>query len=172
MEAVKTKGIKSAMILALKENFGDVTAACDRVGISRTTHYEWVKKDLPYKEKSIQQSIEGLASKRRRVTIERANENGYVYLVHCLGTEFYKIGMSKIDYEARLSTMQSGCPYELILVDAIHSTRYKSMEIALHHMLKAKRVRGEWFNLDESSLKEIKSYFNNNSQPQSKIEFE
>lgn len=36
------------MIEALKQSLGVVTSACDAVGISRQTHYQWLKSDEEY----------------------------------------------------------------------------------------------------------------------------
>lgn len=41
---------KKAMITALEKSLGVVTTACKQVGISRNTHYRWVKEDEDYKE--------------------------------------------------------------------------------------------------------------------------
>ena len=38
------------MIEALEASLGVVTTACETVGISRKTHYEWLKIDPEYKE--------------------------------------------------------------------------------------------------------------------------
>jgi len=46
---------KGAMIEALEQSLGVVTTACKIVGISRETHYRWLKEDDEYKEK-----VEGL----------------------------------------------------------------------------------------------------------------
>ena len=40
---------KKAMIAALEKSLGIVTDACKIVGISRDTHYEWLKVDETYK---------------------------------------------------------------------------------------------------------------------------
>ncbi len=40
---------KKAMIEALEKSLGIVTTACKQVGISRVTHYEWMKDDAEYK---------------------------------------------------------------------------------------------------------------------------
>lgn len=40
---------KKAMIEALDKSLGVVTTACKKVGISRKTHYEWLKEDEKYK---------------------------------------------------------------------------------------------------------------------------
>ena len=37
------------MIEALKKTLGIVSRACDMVGISQKTHYEWLQKDAEYK---------------------------------------------------------------------------------------------------------------------------
>ena len=42
--------IKKAMIEALKKSLGIVSTACESVGISRQTHYRWLKEDSEYKE--------------------------------------------------------------------------------------------------------------------------
>jgi hypothetical protein len=39
---------KEAMIQALEKSLGVVTSACRSVGISRTTHYEWLQSDPEY----------------------------------------------------------------------------------------------------------------------------
>lgn len=44
----KTNANKKAMIEALKKSFGIVSTACENVGISRVTHYEWLKTDNDY----------------------------------------------------------------------------------------------------------------------------
>jgi hypothetical protein len=171
MERSSTKAKKHLMLSALKENYGEVRSACREVGICRTTHYEWLKQDKEYRKVSMQFSLKGLAQKRTAIH-KRQSANGYVYLIHCVGTSFYKIGISKIDYYARLSTMQSGCPYKLEFVDTMHSTQYQKLEKTLHAKFINKRIRGEWFDLDPESLSEVKAYFEQNSEPQTKIEFE
>ena len=159
------------MLSALKDNHGEVRAACREVGICRGTHYEWLKQDEEYRKVSMEHSLSGLAKKRTAIH-KNQPANGYVYLVHCMGTNFYKIGISKIDYYARLASMQSGCPYELEFIDTIHSTQYRKLEKALHAKFRNKRIRGEWFDLDRESLSEVKRYFKENSEPQTKIQFE
>lgn len=39
---------KEAMIKALKASLGNVSAACESVGISRQTHYRWLEEDEDY----------------------------------------------------------------------------------------------------------------------------
>ena len=44
------RGKKKLMIESLRKQLGVVTAACENVGVARTTHYEWIKIDPLYKE--------------------------------------------------------------------------------------------------------------------------
>ena len=39
---------KDAMLQALTASLGNVTEACEKLGISRTIHYEWLQADLEY----------------------------------------------------------------------------------------------------------------------------
>lgn len=59
--ASKTKSDtqKKAMIAALEKSLGIVTTATKNIGISRDTHYRWMKEDPEYKREV--ESIEGIA---------------------------------------------------------------------------------------------------------------
>ena len=60
MEAVKANKSdtkKEAMLEALEKSLGIVTTACNAVGINRSTHYDWMKKDSDYA--SAVKAIEG-----------------------------------------------------------------------------------------------------------------
>jgi len=46
----KMDTIKKAMVEALKSSFGIVSTAASNVGISRQTHYNWIKDDPEYSE--------------------------------------------------------------------------------------------------------------------------
>jgi hypothetical protein len=45
----KTDNKKKEMIEALKKSLGVVTNACNKIGIHRSTHYDWLKDDEEYK---------------------------------------------------------------------------------------------------------------------------
>lgn len=44
----RTDTQKNAMLQALQSSLGVVSTACKNVGISRQTHYEWMKEDIDY----------------------------------------------------------------------------------------------------------------------------
>lgn len=50
MAKTKLKGKKKLMYEALKKTLGNVTLACEQVGIDRSTHYRWLKKYPVYKK--------------------------------------------------------------------------------------------------------------------------
>ncbi len=80
----------------------------------------------------------------------------YVYLMVDLANNFYKIGISN-DLQIRESTLQSEKP----TIEIITSKKFNNRKIAsvfektLHSVYEAKRIRGEWFNLDASELNEV-----------------
>ena len=47
----KTTVKKKLMISALEKSLGIVSTACKSVGIERSTHYDWIAKDLKYAKK-------------------------------------------------------------------------------------------------------------------------
>lgn len=50
MSSTNTDTKKKQMIEALKKTLGNVSAACGQVGISRNTHYDYLKRFPEYKE--------------------------------------------------------------------------------------------------------------------------
>lgn len=150
---IKTR--KRMMLEALTINNGVVRDAAQQAGIGFKTHYDWMRIDKDYRSKSLQ----------------RKKTNGYVYLIHCKETTFYKIGISKNSYGARLSQIQSCCPFELEMVHVIHSVNYLNLEKELHYKFKDKRVRGEWFDLDQASLNTVMKYLQDAHQSQMQIDF-
>ena len=90
---------------------------------------------------------------------QRSDENEaecYVYLMHDTTNGFYKIGISnKPEYRER--TLQSEKP----TIELIQAKQYPSRDIAeaieasLHKVFSLKRIRGEWFSLDEKDVDKI-----------------
>lgn len=77
-----------------------------------------------------------------------------VYFIRMAETDYIKIGRAN-DVKKRLSTLSSGCPFPLFLVDAIEPKEHsydEFLEEEIHLHLKEYRVRGEWFSLDGATL--------------------
>ena len=81
----------------------------------------------------------------------------YVYLMLDAANGYYKIGMSNHP-EYRERTLQSEKPSIVKICAKRFPTRLiaQSIESALHNVYAAKRVRGEWFDLTELEVAQIK----------------
>ena len=77
---------------------------------------------------------------------------GWIYLIKC--HEFYKVGIAD-DVKARLSSMQTGCPYPLELIEAWRSNNASKEEKAIHALLSRYNVRGEWFMLPPELVSQL-----------------
>lgn len=75
-----------------------------------------------------------------------------VYIVECEG--LYKIGYT-FNIEKRLHTLQVGSPYLIRLVTHVKTDNHKALESNIHSMFAPKRVRGEWFKLEEQDLNNL-----------------
>ena len=68
-----------------------------------------------------------------------------IYAIEALGSGFVKFGYSGAGVNERLNTMQTGCPYELV-VRAVAEWP-SDTEFAIHLHLSEEHERGEWFRL-------------------------
>lgn len=86
----------------------------------------------------------------------QTSELCHVYLMHDTTNNYYKIGIS-IKPEYREKTLQGDKP----TIELICSKEYpdrgiaKSIENALHSNFSVKRIRGEWFELNQSEVQKI-----------------
>ncbi len=69
---------------------------------------------------------------------------GRVYFVRCEQGGEIKIGFTKIEVGVRLSSMQSGCPYDLKVVGIIDPAN-RLLEAYLLMKFSPWTIRGEWF---------------------------
>lgn len=74
-------------------------------------------------------------------------EKSYVYFMHAVGTDFYKIGWTSTNLNTRLSNVQIGCPFEVKIVCLIETDDPVGTEKILHDKYESCRGRGEWFEL-------------------------
>jgi hypothetical protein len=87
-------------------------------------------------------------------------KTNFVYLIRELGSDFYKIGRTN-NIQQRLSTLQTGNPRQLILVDIIHClTKQQSSNIekVLHRTLLELHTKGEWFLDDDKELSIVDTF--------------
>lgn len=69
---------------------------------------------------------------------------GYVYLIHAVGTNFYKIGKS-VTPNKRLTQISPKMPFECELIATRQSLFVSEAEKDYHSWLHDKRANGEWF---------------------------
>jgi predicted GIY-YIG superfamily endonuclease len=81
------------------------------------------------------------------------NNITYIYLIKSSINNYYKIGLAK-DINKRIKTLQTGNAEELILI-----TSYKTnpkiapkLEFSLHNYYNLKRIKSEWFNLNDDDV--------------------
>jgi len=78
----------------------------------------------------------------------------FVYLVKCEGSHYYKIGLS-IDPLARLASLQTACPFRLLLLQTCGFPDYepaRQAERQAHNALAKHRVHNEWFELTDADV--------------------
>jgi len=81
----------------------------------------------------------------------------FVYLMHDTSNGYYKIGISnKPNY--REKTLQSEKPTIEMIISKKFPIRKiaESFEKSLHDVYSEKRIRGEWFSLNENDVQHIK----------------
>ena len=91
-----------------------------------------------------------IRSEKQLVTKDRSyawHSSPYVYIVHCEGSQYYKIGRSKIKPEFRLSQLQTGNPKRLRFIELIETDNAANIESYIHHKWQMRRGMGEWFML-------------------------
>lgn len=99
------------------------------------------------------------AAKAKYGNKRKAQRNkGYIYLILCKGTNYYKVGYTKSKPYSRLGELQVGCPYELILKIYFEKENPIKVESAFHKRFKDYLIRGEWFNLDENIYTAAKKF--------------
>lgn len=81
------------------------------------------------------------------------SDKGYIYVITD-GQNNYKVGSTK-DIENRISYMQTGNAFELKLYAQWLLYDYENAEKILHEFLSDKRIRGEWFKLEEKDIHEM-----------------
>jgi hypothetical protein len=99
------------------------------------------------------------AIKDKTITEKREAEKrkGFVYIIHNTNLNVYKIGKSR-NPKSRIKNIadQLFDPIETIHVFSV--VDMSKSEIFLHTHFQAKRVRGEWFTLDQADLEAAKAF--------------
>ena len=89
-----------------------------------------------------------------------------IYLLKIVNEDksLYKIGFTRGSIYKRISELQTGCPYEIHVVDTYSSEYGTIIESTLHNVYSYKRTFGEWFELgleEEVKFKEMCEKYEN-----------
>lgn len=80
----------------------------------------------------------------------------FVYVIHCVGFPYYKIGMTRNNVKSRMGAHQASLPFELEVEFAVWVEDAYEVEHTIHRLHTGKQIRGEWFMLDDKDLDTIK----------------
>lgn len=81
----------------------------------------------------------------------------YLLKIDTPDKRLYKIGSTRNSISQRIKSLQTGCPYEIHLVEYYESEYGQTIERTLQNRFSYKQTFGEWFELDldeEFSFKE------------------
>ena len=81
---------------------------------------------------------------------------GYVYLIHDIYNNTYKIGVTK-DLNKRIKSLQTGNACELRLVESFETEYPYRLETMLHRSLEQYRELNEWFSLPTDIVYDFRS---------------
>ncbi len=81
---------------------------------------------------------------------------GYIYIIHCVGFPYYKIGQAK-QPKLRVDGLQTGVPFELTLEYAGAVEDMNEVERKIQKQYKDKCIRGEWFMFTDQELETVKT---------------
>lgn len=95
--------------------------------------------------------------------------HAYVYLLESGG--YYKIGYSYKPW-TRVKRLATGSPVPIRLVHQIRTEFFRQVERKLHERFASRRLRGEWFDLNDDDIAHIKSVNHLGQSPKEAEEWE
>ena|SRR5687767_13808899 len=79
---------------------------------------------------------------------------GYVYFIQNKFSGFIKIGRTK-NIERRIAIFTKMFSFPIQVIQHIRTLNYERIEKSFHNYYSKKRVRGEWFNLNDTDIAQI-----------------
>lgn len=89
-------------------------------------------------------------------------EPGFVYIIHAVGSNYYKIGKS-INPDQRLLRIAPLMPFRTRFIKVWHSYFMSLAETMLHSLFDEERVNGEWFEFHQYHLQDLLGTWGNQS---------
>lgn len=112
----KTDTQKNAMLQALQSSLGVVSTACKNVGISRQTHYEWLREDTEYASsvKDLENVTLDFAESKLHELIFEGNVASVIFFLKTKGKVRGYIERSEIDLSTNKPDLSGLSTDELI----------------------------------------------------------
>lgn len=117
---------------------------------------EEIKKINKETEHHIYEQYAGQVSSNRKKQ-KNIKDSGYVYFLKA-DNGLIKIGRSK-NLDKRLDHFTTKLPYKLKLVHQIKTNDTNKLEKHFHELYSNRRIRGEWFDLSNDTMQEIKDIY-------------
>jgi hypothetical protein len=126
-----------------------VEACCSHVAIQKRAAKEGWKRDIMARARGREESAEKVV-----LDVDQWGVAGFIYVIYLddsAGERFYKIGMAA-SFTPRFQNHQCSSPFDICVACAYYVGNMRAEERSLHDIFKDKRVRGEWFRLDDDDL--------------------
>lgn len=131
--------------------------------LNRTQFNEFIRKLRPFYKVMNDKDIDKLNDFLDETTgtvgdyFERVKDSriirGFVYFL--AGDKYVKIGKTK-RLNSRTGFLEVKLPFDCMLIHSIETNDITKCEDHFHDMFDSKRSNGEWFNLDENDIQEVK----------------
>lgn len=100
------------------------------------------------KEFADRQEVQRLVERRKR------GRHGWVYVIQLDNDDrFVKIGIThNVHPKPRLTAIYTGLPYGFEILGLLKTRIPRKIELEIHQKFISKKVKGEWFNLDQEDI--------------------
>lgn len=129
----------------------------DEHGITHAAVNKRAKRDLWIRGSSSRDKLSGKVIINK--SIDALDKAGFVYIIYLDDSakqRFYKIGMSS-NFNSRFDAHQGSSPFDVCVACVYYVGNMRDEERYLHLLFSGKRIRGEWFDLNNDDLKLIAS---------------
>ena len=141
----------------------NATRAAIAAGYSEKTAYSIGNENLTkeYMSLRIKEISPEYIAKRKKIDSNKVkNDTGFVYIIHCKGSHYYKIGKTIGTLVRRIGTMQVGIPFDLVLIDSVKCDNHSNVEKYMHDAYRSHKVRGEWFLFTDDMVNQVQEKLN------------
>lgn len=99
MERKQTQQLKKDFLTAFQESLGNVSHACDAIGVARSTYYDWLKSDPDFKkldDEARQRTVDTVESVLYDLIVNEKNPTATIFFLKAnplMGVRRYREGV-------------------------------------------------------------------------------